>query len=97
VRIGPAELARLRPLNELTYGGAAARIGRGRPVVDPRLLAFLAHAAAVGLLTMKGMVENADDPLRWSDAELVDGLASVLAAAAGGPAAPRARRATKRA
>ena len=79
---------RLRPLNDLTLAGAAGllredRKGRpGRARVEPRLLAFLAYLAAIGLLTMKGVVEHVDDPLRYSDEELIEGFAKVFAAAA---------------
>ena len=50
--------------------------------VEPRLLAFLAYLSAIGLLTMKGMVESVGDPLLFSDKQLVDGFAQVFAAAA---------------
>lgn len=79
---------RLRPLNDLTLAGAAGllrqdRKGRpGRARVEPRLLAFLAYLAAIGLLTMKGVVEHVNDPLRYSDEELIEGFAKVFAAAA---------------
>jgi AcrR family transcriptional regulator len=82
------QFARLRPLNDLTLAGAAGllredRKGRpGRARVEPRLLAFLAYLAAIGLLTLKGMVEHVDDPLRYSDEELIEGFAKVFAAAA---------------
>lgn len=83
-----AQFARLRPLNDLVLAGAAARLRaerkgqRGRAPVDPRLAAFLAHVAAIGLLTMKGLVEGVGDPLRYSDEELTEGLARIFAAAA---------------
>ena len=82
------QFARIRPLNELWFGGAAQKLGaerRKRPAranVDPRLMAFLAYLAAIGLLTMKGMVESVDDPLIYSDDQLVDGLVRIFAAAA---------------
>lgn len=82
---GPEQLARIRPLNDLAYAGTERRLREGPPGragVDPRLLAFLAHLAAIGVLTMKGLVEAFDDPLRWSDDELVDALARVFEAAA---------------
>lgn len=88
--VGAAQFARIRPLNELLFAGAAERLAAqrgkrrsGAAVVEPRLLAFLAYAASVGLLTLKGMVEHVDDPLIYSDEQLVDGLARVFAAAAG--------------
>ena len=64
------QFGRLRPLNDLCLAGAAAMLrkdGRkraGRARVEPRLLAFLAYLAAVGLLTMKGMVERVRRPAR---------------------------------
>lgn len=45
-------------------------------------MAFLAHLAAIGILTMKGMVESLDDPLLYTDAQLVEGFARILEAAA---------------
>ncbi len=46
-------------------------------------MAFLAYLAALGMLTMKGMVESLDDPLLYSDEEMIEGFAKVFAAAAG--------------
>lgn len=89
VHLDSTQFARIRPLNELWFAGAAARIAddrRKRPghvKVEPRLLAFLAYLAAVGLLTMKGMVENVDDPLVYTDEQVIEGFARVFAAAAG--------------
>jgi AcrR family transcriptional regulator len=88
VRIEPSQFARLRPLNDLSYAGTAKLLAEqrkrrpSRARVEPRLMAFLAHVAALGLLTMKGMVENVDDPLLYSDEQLVDGLARIFEAAA---------------
>jgi hypothetical protein len=45
-------------------------------------MAFLAHLAAIGMLTMKGMVESLEDPLRYSDEQIVEGFARVFGAAA---------------
>ena len=81
------QFARIRPLNDLVFAEAAARLreGRkkraGRAKVEPRLAVFLAHAAAVGLLTMKGMVEKIDDPLLYSDEELTEALARIFVSA----------------
>ena len=55
---------------------------RGRARVDPRLMAFLANLAAMGVVMMKGLVETFDDPLRYSDEELIEALARVFEAAA---------------
>ena len=82
------QLARIRPLNEQLLARATATLsgesGRRPPRADvePRLLAFLAYLAAIGLLTMKGMVEHVEDPLVYSDEELIEGFARVFAAAA---------------
>jgi len=89
VHLNAEQFARIRPLNDLCLAGAAQRVAaaRGRggepsQSVPPRLLAFLAYVSAIGLLTFKGMVESLDDPLLYSDAELVDGLARVFERAA---------------
>ena len=82
------QFARLRPLNDLVLAGASARLRaerkrqKGAARVEPRLLAFLAYLATVGVLTVKGMVERVDDPLLYSDEELTEGLARIFAAAA---------------
>lgn len=83
----PEFFARVRPLNDLAYGGAAKRLeqdvdgGATQSGVPPRRLAFLAHMAAIGVLTMKGMVESVGDPLLYSDEELVTDFAKIFAAA----------------
>lgn len=83
VRFGAEHFARIRPLNELAYAGATATLARewkharGRAGVEPRLMVFLANVAAIGVLTVKGMVENLGDPLLYSDERLFDGLARV--------------------
>ena len=91
VHFDQQQFARIRPLNELWFAGAAKKVAedrrsrRGGANVEPRLLAFLAYLAAIGLLTMKGMVESVDDPLVYSDDQLVEGFARVFAAATGAP------------
>jgi len=88
VHFGEQQFARIRPLNELWFAGAARRLGEdrkrrpGRGKVEPRLLAFLAWLASIGLLTMKGLVESQDDPLIYTDEQLIEGFARVFAAAA---------------
>ncbi len=88
VKIDPAQFARLRPLNDLAYAGAAKILAgewkkaRGRAGVEPRLMAFLAQVAAIGVLTMKGAVEAVGDPLLYSDEQLIDALAKIFGAAA---------------
>lgn len=88
VRISKEQFERIRPLNDLVYAGAEKKLksewkqARGRARIEPRLMAFLANAAALGLLTMKGLVESAGDPLLYSDEQLTDGLARIFEAAA---------------
>ena len=88
VQLGEQHFARIRPLNELSFAGAAKKVaaqrGRraGRAGVEPRLLAFLAYLSAIGLLTMKGMVESVRDPLVYTDEQLIEGFARVFEAAA---------------
>jgi AcrR family transcriptional regulator len=85
---GAEQFAKLRPLNNIAYSGATQLLTeefkhkRGRARVEPRLLAFLASLAAVGLLTMKGMVESFGDPLLYTDEQLVEGFAQIFKAAA---------------
>lgn len=88
VHFDQEQFARLRPLNDLAYAGATKLLAadwkraRGRARVEPRLMAFLASVAAVGLLTFKGAVESVDDPLMYSDEQLVEALARIFEAAA---------------
>lgn len=82
VQWSPEQFARIRPLNEMILGGADALIAKAKPdggKVEPRLLAFLAYVSALGLLTMKGMVESLGDPLIYHDEELIDGFAQLFA------------------
>lgn len=88
VSINAEQLARIRPLNDVSYKGAAARLaedwkgGRGRAGVDPRMMVFLANVAALGILTMKGLVEHFGDPLRYSDDQLIEGMSRIFELAA---------------
>lgn len=88
VNVGPQQLERIRPLNELMYAGATRRLTEelgqraNRAGVEPRMMAFLAHMAAIGVLTMKGMVESVGDPLLYSDEQLIDALARIFETAA---------------
>ena len=76
--IGPEQLERVRPTNDMTYGGAEKRLrddqrsGRFSKKRDPRRFAFTAHMAVVGLLNMKAVTEAASDPLIHSDDDLID-------------------------
>jgi AcrR family transcriptional regulator len=88
VHFDAAQFARIRPLNDLIFGDASRTLAedfRKRPSrarVDPRLMAFLAYTSALGLLTMKGMVESVEDPLLYTDEQMIEGLARIFAAAA---------------
>lgn len=88
VHFDEQQFARIRPLNDLWFAGAAKRLSEdrkkrpGRAKVEPRLMAFLAWLASIGLLTMKGMVESQNDPLIYTDEQLIEGFARVFAAAA---------------
>jgi len=88
IHLDEQQFARIRPLNDLTFAGASKKLADerrkrpGRARVDPRLMAFLAYLAGIGMLTMKGMVESVDDPLKYSDEQLIEGFARVFAAAA---------------
>ena len=87
VRFVAEQLARIRPLNDLAYAGATKMLAEERKVrhprahVDPRMTAFLASLAAIGLLTMKGLVESFGDPLLYTDEQLIEGFSSIFAAA----------------
>ena len=82
------QFARIRPLNDMLFARATEKLDAertkrpSRAAVEPRLMAFLAYLAAIGLLTMKGMVEPMKDPLIYSDEELVEGFSRVFEAAA---------------
>jgi AcrR family transcriptional regulator len=86
----PEVIARIRPLNDVLYGEAEVKLvadrrgarGRRRDPSAPRRLVFSAHLAAIGLLTMKSLVERFEDPLRFTDDELVDELCRAFRAAA---------------
>ncbi len=78
--VGPEELERIRPVNDLLYQGAEARLRADQSTGgfpknrDPRRFAFTAHMAVIGLLNMKALVESSGDPLIHGDDELIDDL-----------------------
>ena len=86
--IGPKELERIRPINEMLYGGAEARLRAdqrtgGFPATrDPRRFAFTAHMAVIGLLNMKAIAASAKDPLIHSDEDMIDDLCTTFRDAA---------------
>ena len=40
--------------------------------LNPRCLAMTAHLAGIGIMTMKGVADSAQDPLKFSDEELIE-------------------------
>jgi len=86
--IGPKELERFRPINDMLYGGAEARLradqrtGAFPKKRDPRRFAFSAHMAVIGLLNMKAIVAAAKDPLIHSDDDLIEDLCTTFRDAA---------------
>ena len=85
LQLSPEQFTRIRPLNNALLSGTVSKLSENNqsPVVEPRLLAFLAFVSALGLLTMKGLAESQGDPLLYSDEQLIEGLSKVFAAAAG--------------
>jgi AcrR family transcriptional regulator len=88
VHIDAAQFAQIHALNDVAFADATRMLSsewrgrRGAAGVEPRVMAFLANVAAIGLLTVKGTVESVGDPLRYSDEQLIEGLARIFAAAA---------------
>ena len=90
--MGAKELERIRPVNDMLYGGAESRLradqrtGGFPKKRNPRRFAFTAHMAVLGLLNMKAIATSADDPLIHSDDDLIDDLCMTFrdAAAQGG-------------
>jgi AcrR family transcriptional regulator len=78
----PELLERIRPFNDMAYGGAQRKLEEDGCAMNARRLAFLAHCSALGVLMFKGMVEQQGDPLLHSDEKLVDDLSRIFAAAA---------------
>lgn len=84
MQMSPEQLHRIRPLNDMLLAGATRLVAAGKSTgpVEPRLLSFLAFLSAVGLLTMKGLVESQGDPLLYSDDQLIEALTTIFARAA---------------
>ena len=86
--MGPEELERIRPINDMLYAGAEARLradqrtGGFPKKRDPRRYAFTAHMAVIGLLNMKAIVAAANDPLIHSDEDLMNDLCTTFREAA---------------
>lgn len=86
--MGPEELERIRPVNDMLYGGAEGRLradqrtGGFPQKRDPRRFAFTAHMAVIGLLNMKAIAASAKDPLIHGDDDLIDDLCATFREAA---------------
>jgi len=82
--IGPEELERIRPINDMLYGGVEARLraeqrtGGFPKKRDPRRFAFTAHMAVIGFLNMKAIAASARDPLIHSDEDTIEDLCTTF-------------------
>jgi len=82
--IGPEELERIRPINDMLYGGVEARLraeqrtGGFPKKRDPRRFAFTAHMAVIGFLNMKAIAASAKDPLIHSDEDTIEDLCTTF-------------------
>ncbi len=92
-RFGADQLARIRPFNERMYGAVAEKIHQDQKAgqipegIDGRRLAFLAHTAILGMLTLEGLVETADEaPLIHSHEAMVEELVRTFTARLAAPA-----------
>jgi AcrR family transcriptional regulator len=78
--MGPEELERIRPINDMLYAGAETRLraeqrtGGFPKKRDPRRFAFTAHMAVIGFLNMKAIAASAKDPLIHSDKDTIEDL-----------------------
>jgi AcrR family transcriptional regulator len=78
VKVGPGELERVRPVNDMLYKGAEKRLradqraGRFPKKRNARRFVFCAHTAVVGLLNMMAMVSTVGDPLIHKDDDLIN-------------------------
>jgi len=86
--IGPGEIERLHPINDMLYGGSESRLradqqtGSFPKKRDPRRFAFTAHMAVIGLLSMKAIAAAAKDPLIHSDDDLITDICTTFRDAA---------------
>jgi len=78
--VGHDQLQRIRPINDMFYAGAEARLRADQATNtvavgrNPRRIAFTAHMAVIGILNMKAIAASADDPLIHSDDDLIDDI-----------------------
>lgn len=82
--VGPEELERIHPINDMIYGGAEARLRADQRTGgfpkdrDPRRFAFTAHMAVVGLLNMQSIATSAEDPLIHREDDLINDLCTTF-------------------
>ena len=80
VLVGPEELQRIRPVNDMLYKGAETRLcadhrsGRFSKKRDARRFVFTAHTSVIGVLNMMAMVSDSADPLIHKDQDLIDDI-----------------------
>jgi AcrR family transcriptional regulator len=94
LQVSPEQFERIRPVNDTLLGDTTRKLAEGgdASVAEPRLFAFLAFASALGLLTMKGLVESQGDPLLYTDEQLIGALSRIFTAAASQQRDEQARR-----
>ena len=86
--MGPEELERIRPINDLLYSGAETRLRADQHTGgfpknrDPRRFAFSAHMAVIGFLNMRAIAASARDPLIHSDEDMIEDLCTTFRDAA---------------
>lgn len=80
LQVEPEFVERIRPLNDRLYARATALLradqeaGFVDAAIDARRTVFLAHCAVLGVLTMEGVVDAADDALIHAHSEMIDDL-----------------------
>jgi len=87
IEVTATDIERVRPMNDLMYGEIERRLvaeqgGKRRDRKAARRLAFTAHMAAIGFLTVRAITEAAGDPLLHSDQDVIDELCRTFRAAA---------------
>ena len=92
-------LDRIRPLNDLVLAGTAQRLHADAQgaltAAQARRQAFVAYTSVIGLLSMKALVESADDPLIHQDTDMIDTLVAVYRQSAPSPRPTEATKTTK--
>jgi AcrR family transcriptional regulator len=80
ILVGPEELQRIHPVNDMLYAGMEKRLWTDLRGVrfskkrEARRFAFTAHTAVIGVLNMLAMVSGSGDPLVHSDDDLINDI-----------------------